>query len=45
MIFVRNTPNNAGVAIYGDYNDFVGLYQALHDFIGEEGMLVFPRAF
>lgn len=37
MIFVRNTPNNSGVAVYGDYNDFEGLYEALHDIVGEEG--------
>ncbi len=37
MIFIRNTPNNAGVAIYGDYNDFEGLYEALHDVVGDEG--------
>jgi len=37
MIFIRNTPNNAGVAIYGDYNDFEGLYEALHDVVGYEG--------
>jgi len=37
MLFVRNTPNNAGVAIYGDYNDFEGLYEALHDIVGDEG--------
>lgn len=37
MIFIRNTPNNAGVAIYGDYNDLEGLYEALHDIVGEEG--------
>ncbi len=37
MIFVCNTPNNTGVAIYGDYNDLEGLYEALHDIVGEEG--------
>ncbi len=36
MIFVKNTPNNTGVAVYGDYRDFSGLYEALHDIIGDE---------
>jgi len=36
MIFVKNTPNNTGVAVYGDYRDFSGLYEALHDIVGNE---------
>lgn len=28
MIYVANTPNNAGVAIYGDCLDFEALYEA-----------------
>lgn len=36
MIFVKNTPNNAGVAIYGDYLDFKELYEALHIIVGGE---------
>lgn len=36
MIIVRNTPNNLGVEILGDYNDFAGCYEALHKIVGEE---------
>lgn len=36
MIFVQNTPNNTGVAIYGDYLDFENLYEALHTVLGNE---------
>ncbi|EAX47890.1 conserved hypothetical protein [Thermosinus carboxydivorans Nor1] len=36
MIYVTNTPNNAGVAIYGDYLDFKALYDALHTVVGDE---------
>jgi hypothetical protein len=36
MIFVKNTPHNTGVAVYGDYKDFSGLYEALHDIVGDE---------
>ena len=36
MIFTKNTPNNMGVAIYGDYMDFENLYEALHNVIGDE---------
>jgi hypothetical protein len=36
MIFVKNTPNSAGVAIYGDYMDFFTLYRALHTIIGND---------
>jgi len=37
MIFVKNTPNNTGVSIYGDYMDFENLYEALHTVVGNEG--------
>ncbi|MDF2673772.1 MAG: hypothetical protein K0R09_2037 [Clostridiales bacterium] len=36
MIFVKNTPNNAGVTVYGDYMDFENLYEALHNITGDE---------
>jgi len=36
MIFVKNTPNNTGVAVYGDYMDFENLYEALHTVAGNE---------
>ena len=36
MITAKNTPNNLGVAIYGDYMDFENLSEALHDVIGDE---------
>lgn len=36
MIIVRNTPNNSGVAIYGDHMDFKNLYDALHTVVGNE---------
>ena len=36
MIYVENTPNNTGVAVYGDHRDFEGLYEALHDIVGNE---------
>lgn len=36
MIFVKHTPNHAGVAIYGDCLDFEELYDALHDVVGKE---------
>lgn len=37
MIFVKNTPHNTGVAVYGDYMDFEGLYEAFHDIVSNEG--------
>jgi len=40
MIFAQNTPNNTGVAIYGDYMDFEKLYEALHTVLGDEDELV-----
>lgn len=40
MIFVENTPNNTGVAIYGDHMDFESLYEALHTVVGEEDQFV-----
>jgi hypothetical protein len=36
IIYVKNTPNNVGVAIYGDHPDFEGLYDALHVVTGDE---------
>lgn len=36
MILIKNTPNNTGVAIYGDYMDFENLYEALHSVVGDE---------
>ena len=36
MIYAKNTPNNMGVAIYGDYMDFENLYEALHNVVGDE---------
>lgn len=33
MLFARNTPNNAGVAIHGDFLDFEKLYEALHEIV------------
>lgn len=36
MIFVKNTPNNTGVAVYGDHMDFENLYEALHTIVGDE---------
>ena len=40
MIFVKNTPNNTGVAIYGDQMDFENLYEALHEVVGNEDEFV-----
>ncbi len=40
MIFVKNTPHNTGVAVYGDHRDFEGLYEALHDIVGNEDEFV-----
>jgi hypothetical protein len=37
MIYVQNTPNNAGVYIYGDCKDFDAFYESLHtitDYMG-----------
>ena len=36
MILAKNTPNNTGVAIYGGFMDFTGLYAALHNIIGKD---------
>lgn len=41
MIFVTNTPNNAGVAIHGDFKDFDALLEALYAIVGDEDD--FPR--
>ena len=40
MIFVKNTPNNTGVAIHGDHMDFENLYDALHTVTGNEDEFV-----
>ncbi|MBA1335125.1 MAG: hypothetical protein HPY66_0747 [Firmicutes bacterium] len=40
MIFVKNTLNNTGVAIYGDHIDFESLYEALHTVVGAEDEFV-----
>jgi len=40
MIYVENTLNNTGVAIYGDYLDFTNLYKSLHTVVGEEGEFI-----
>lgn len=40
MIYIKNTPNNTGVAIYGDYPDFENLYEALHAVVGDEDEFV-----
>ncbi|MEW5785409.1 MAG: hypothetical protein AB1767_10110 [Bacillota bacterium] len=36
MIFVKNTPNYAGVTICGDHQDIEELYDALHDIVSDE---------
>lgn len=36
MIYVKNSPNNVGVFIYGDHLDFERLYEALHEIVGAE---------
>lgn len=40
MIFAKNTPNNTGIAIYGDFTDFENLYEALHNVVGDEDELI-----
>lgn len=40
MIYFNNTPNNTGVAIYGDHMDFENLYDALHTVVGNENEFV-----
>lgn len=40
MIFAKNTTNNTGIAIYGDFMDFENLYEALHNVVGDEDELV-----
>lgn len=37
MIQVKNTPNNTGVTISGDFIDFEALYDSLHEIVGDEG--------
>lgn len=36
MIFVTNTPNNAGAAIHGDFKDFETLREALYSIVGDD---------
>lgn len=36
MIFVTNTPNNAGVAIHGDFKDFDSIREAIYAIVGNE---------
>lgn len=36
MIFAKNTPNNTGTAVYGDYRDLEELYEAMHAIVGDE---------
>lgn len=36
MLKIKNTINNLGVTILGDYDDFEQLYEALHNIVGEE---------
>ncbi|WP_078544543.1 DUF6904 family protein [Litchfieldia alkalitelluris] len=36
MIYINNTPNYAGVTVYGDFFDFEELYLSLHTIVGEE---------
>ncbi|GAB6179029.1 hypothetical protein JCM14036_03480 [Desulfotomaculum defluvii] len=38
MLYAKNTPNNTGVAIYGDFMDFEALYDQLHEIVGDEGV-------
>lgn len=40
MIYVKNTPNNTGVAIYGDCLDFENLYESLHTVVGDESEFI-----
>jgi len=40
MVYVKNTPNNTGVAVYGDYMDFENFYEALHTVVGDEDEFV-----
>ncbi|MFD1677647.1 DUF6904 family protein [Alicyclobacillus fodiniaquatilis] len=39
MIQIRSTPNEAGVSVLGDLVDIEGLYESLHEVVGEEGEL------
>lgn len=39
MIQVVSTPNEAGVSVLGDFEDIEGLYEALHEVVGDEGEL------
>jgi hypothetical protein len=40
MLHVKNTLNNAGVAVYGDFMDLEQLYEALHKVVGDEDEFV-----
>lgn len=37
MLTLRNTPNEAGIEISGDFLDLDSLYMALHEVVGDEG--------
>lgn len=37
MIHAIPTPNEAGVSVLGDFEDIEGLYEALHEVVGDEG--------
>lgn len=43
MILVENTPNNLGVIISGDYQDFERLYEALHVVVRDDEYLPAAR--
>ena len=45
MILSNNTSDNAGATIYAYYNDFEGLYEALHDIAckGEKYYIQYKR--
>lgn len=40
MIRVENTPNNTGVYMSGDFNDFTRLYESIQFIVGEDGKYV-----
>lgn len=40
MIYVENTPNNAGVYISGDLNDITRLCESIQSIVGEDGEFV-----
>lgn len=43
MLLIENTPNNLGVTISGDYQDFEGLYEALHVVVSDDEYLPAAR--